>query len=153
MSDVMRIAEADVHRLFEPFVAAGLALREVGAGESIPGTFWGEPEAGLVADTLFYRCDTPVHSILHEGCHYLCMDHDRRSALHTSAGGDLTEEEAVCYLQVVLARRTGVPGYARILSDMDLWGYSFRLGSARKWFEHDADGAREWLLNRGISLA
>jgi hypothetical protein len=28
---------------------------------------------------------------------------------------------------------------------MDAWGYSFRLGSARAWFERDADDARRWL--------
>ena len=27
---------------------------------------------------------------------------------------------------------------------MDAWGYSFRLGSARAWFEHDAEDARQW---------
>jgi hypothetical protein len=29
---------------------------------------------------------------------------------------------------------------------MDAWGYSFRLGSTRAWFESDAADARDWLL-------
>jgi hypothetical protein len=34
--------------------------------------------------------------------------------------------------------------------DMDEWGYSFRLGNARAWFEQDADDARAWLQSAGI---
>jgi hypothetical protein len=33
---------------------------------------------------------------------------------------------------------------------MDEWGYSFRLGSTRAWFENDAEDARLWLLNEGV---
>ena len=33
---------------------------------------------------------------------------------------------------------------------MDEWGYHFLLGSARRWFEEDAEDARAWLLNRGL---
>ena len=35
-------------------------------------------------------------------------------------------------------------------SDMDAWGYTFRLGSASAWFEHDADDARRWLVAHRI---
>ena len=78
------------------------------------------------------------------------MDPERRAVLHTDAGGDVPEENAVCYLQGLLA--TGIPGYDRdrLFADMDTWGYSFRLGSARAWFEQDAEDAREWLLIHGI---
>jgi hypothetical protein len=31
-----------------------------------------------------------------------------------------------------------------------LWGYSFRLGSARAWFEGDAEDARIWLATCGV---
>ena len=31
------------------------------------------------------------------------------------------------------------------MTDMDRWGYSFRLGSTRAWFEEDAEDALEWL--------
>ena len=32
------------------------------------------------------------------------------------------------------------------MADMDEWGYTFRLGSAKKWFEEDAEDALEWLI-------
>jgi len=121
----------------------------VAPGDVIPGSFWGAPEAGLIGDGLYLRDDTPVHSALHEGCHYVCMDSARRAALHTDAAGDFAEEDAVCYLQVLLADALGV-GRARLLQDMDAWGYSFRLGSARAWFDSDASEARQWLLDRGL---
>jgi hypothetical protein len=37
-----------------------------------------------------------------------------------------------------------------MFTDMDAWGYSFRLGSSRAWFEGDAQEARAWLSARGI---
>lgn len=127
----------------------GLAL-EWSVQPRIEGSYWGEAEAGLVGNRLIVRPDTPVHSALHEACHYLCADAGRRAALHTDAGGDDLEECAVCYLQCLLA--DVLPGYsrARMWSDMDAWGYSFRLGSARAWFERDADDARQWLERRGL---
>jgi hypothetical protein len=33
---------------------------------------------------------------------------------------------------------------------MDEWGYSFRLGSAARWFAEDAEDARAWLLEQGL---
>jgi hypothetical protein len=41
-------------------------------------------------------------------------------------------------------------GRERMLADMDEWGYTFRLGSARAWFEQDADTARDWLLRQKL---
>lgn len=126
----------------------GLRLRLIGDGTGIPGSYWGESEAGLVGDELCARSDTPVHSLLHETCHYLCMDAERRSALHTNAGGSDTEENAVCYLQCLLADE--LPGYSRAqcFVDMDAWGYHFILGSAAAWFERDAEDARRWLVEQ-----
>ncbi len=122
-----------------------LKLEYVPLTASIPGSFWGESEAGLIADTLFVRPDTPAHSLLHEACHYICMSADRRQGLHTNAGGDYDEENAVCYLQILLADCLPPLNSRRIMSDMDAWGYSFRLGSALRWFRDDADDARRWL--------
>ena len=36
------------------------------------------------------------------------------------------------------------------MADMDRWGYTFRLGSARAWFERDAEDARAWLMAQGL---
>ena len=128
----------------------GLALRYLPPGSPIPGSYWGESEAGLVGNALLVRADTPVHSALHEACHYLCADEARRAALHTDAGGDELEECAVCYLSILLADALPGFGRARMLADMDAWGYSFRLGSAARWFADDADDARRWLVQRGL---
>lgn len=131
----------------------GLRITQVELTETIPGSFWGDSEAGLVGDELLVRADTPVHSALHEACHYICMDPARRTALHTSAGGDTNEENGVCYLQVLLADHLPALGRERLWADMDAWGYSFRLGSAQAWFEQDADDARDWLIAHGILTA
>lgn len=123
----------------------GLSLVVQPPGEPITGSFWGESEAGIVRRTVFVRADTPVHSFLHETCHVICMDAERRCELERDAGGDDLEESAVCYLQILLADTIDGVGRDRLMSDMDAWGYSFRLGSTRAWFEQDAGDARAFL--------
>lgn len=147
---VLPLADLGLAPLRALFGAHGLQIHCVEAHAPIPGSYWGEPEAGLIGDVLHVRDDTPVHSALHEGCHFLCMDAARRARLHTDAGGSDVEEHAVCYLQCLLADR--LPGYsrARCFADMDAWGYHFRLGSTRAWFEHDAEDAQAWLRDAGL---
>lgn len=127
-----------------------LKLEIVGDGQPIPGSFWGDNEAGLIDNRLLVRADTPAHSLLHEACHYICMSADRRQGLHTNAGGDYDEENAVCYLQILLSTDLPPLTPSRMQADMDTWGYSFRLGSARAWFEQDAEDAHAWLIRHGI---
>jgi hypothetical protein len=128
----------------------GLALTLVAPEEVIPGSYWGESEAGLKGDRLYARLDTPVHSVLHEASHYICMTPERRSGLDRDAGGDDAEESAVCYLQILLADALPGVGRERLSSDMDDWGYSFRLGNTRVWFTSDAEDARIWLVAHGV---
>jgi hypothetical protein len=128
----------------------GLDLRLVAVGEDIPGSYWGESEAGLKGSTLYLRFDTPLHSALHEASHFICMTPERRAGLDTDAGGDDLEECGVCYLQLLLAMQLRQCGFERACADMDEWGYSFRLGSTRAWFEQDAADARSWLESLGI---
>jgi len=128
----------------------GLELTLVAPGEVIPGSFWGEREAGLIGAKLYARLDTPVHSVLHESAHFICMTPERRAGLDTDAGGDDVEENAVCYLQILLAASLPQVGHERMCRDMDAWGYSFRLGSAAAWFAEDAADAREWLIRRQL---
>jgi hypothetical protein len=128
----------------------GLELRLVPAGEDIPGSYWGESEAGLKGSVLYARSDTPLHSVLHEGAHYVCMTPERRAGLDRDAGGDDAEECAVCYLQLLLAAGLPQCGLDRACADMDDWGYSFRLGSTRAWFAQDSGDARLWLLEQGV---
>ena len=127
-----------------------LELTLTAPGEVITGSYWGESEAGLKDNRLYARLDTPLHSILHEASHYICMTPERRTGLDRDAGGDDREESAVCYLQVLLADELPGVGRERLFADMDAWGYSFRLGSTRAWFKNDAEDARAWLVKRGI---
>jgi hypothetical protein len=53
--------------------------------QPITGSFWGDSEAGIVANDIYVRRDTPIHSLLHEACHTVCMDEDRRSDLDRDA--------------------------------------------------------------------
>jgi len=128
----------------------GMQLMLTAPGELIPGSYWGESEAGLVGDRLYARIDTPLHSILHELSHFICMTPERRMGLVRDAGGDDLEESAVCYLQVLLGAELPGLSRARLFADMDTWGYSFRLGSTRAWFESDAHDARAWLNREGL---
>ena len=128
----------------------GLTVCAVADGETIPGSYWGEPEAGVIRTSVYLRGDTPLHSCLHELCHVVCMPPARRDGLVRDAGGDDAEECAVCYLQVLLADELPGVGRARLTRDMDAWGYSFRLGSAAAWFERDAADARAWLERHGL---
>jgi len=128
----------------------GMEIKTVDDNEAIPGSFWQPPEAGLIENTLYIRNDTPVHSALHEACHYICMDNQRRKKLDTDAGGTAIEENGVCYLQILLSDFIPEMKQQRMLNDMDAWGYSFRLGSAKAWFEQDAEDAIEWLVDNKI---
>jgi hypothetical protein len=128
----------------------GLELTLVAPQEDIPGSYWGDSEAGLRGDMLYARLDTPVHSVLHEASHYICMTPERRAGLDRDAGGDDPEESAVCYLQILMSDALPGVGRDRLMRDMDEWGYSFRLGSTRTWFEGDAADAHEWLLAHGV---
>jgi len=149
-ADVLRLAQIGLPVITGLLEKYGLVCEQVATDIAIPGSFWGDEEAGLIKNSLLVRSDTPIHSILHEACHYICMTPQRREGLHTDAGGDYQEENGVCYLQIQLAGHLPTVGCNRLMQDMDVWGYSFRLGSTRAWFETDADDAFQWLLERGL---
>ena len=142
------IAFADVATLLARY---DLRLQQVADGAPIPGSYWGEPEAGLIGHTVYARADTPVHSLLHEAAHLIVLPQERRAAVHTDATDSVAEEDAVCVLQSLLADALPGVGAARVLADMDAWGYTFRLGSARAYVEHDAAAAWTWLQQRGLA--
>jgi hypothetical protein len=147
---VLLCDEINLDHLNNLLARYGMKVRKVSPHENIPGSFWQPPEAGLVGNVLYIRDDTPVHSALHEACHYICMDQQRRDNLDTDAGGGYEEEDGVCYLQILLSEHVAEMGKERMFSDMDEWGYSFRLGSSRAWFEQDAEDAVEWLQQYGL---
>ena len=150
---MLTVADIDPDAITELLGRFGLSARRVGDDAPIEGTFWGEPEAGIAGMQVFMRGDTPVHSLLHEACHIICMDSSRRESLHRDAGGDDLEESAVCYLQVLLADELPGVGRRRLMQDMDDWGYSFRLGSTAAWFADDAADAARWLQKYGLLSA
>jgi hypothetical protein len=147
---VLRLSGIDRVALAVVLSRYGLTLSLIAPQETIPGSYWGESEAGLQGDRLYARLDTPLHSVLHEASHYICMTPERRSGLDRDAGGDDPEECGVCYLQVLLAHELPGVGGERLMADMDAWGYSFRLGNTRAWFSSDAEDARAWLINHGV---
>ena len=149
-NDVVRVRDLPVHSIRRLLARYHLELIETQPGQTIPGSFWGEPEAGLIGNRVYVTAQTPVHSLLHEACHFICMDKDRRDALHTNAGGDYAEENGVCYLQILLADELPPLNRSRLMADMDRWGYSFRLGSTQAWFEQDAEDALHWLQLNGL---
>ncbi len=110
----------------------GLELTLVAPDEVIPGSYWGEREAGLIGSKLYARLDTPLHSVLHEGAHFMCMTPERRMGL---------------------AEALPNVGRERMCRDMDEWGYTFRLGSAAAWFGEDAEDARQWLIHHDLTDA
>lgn len=149
-SRVLTVADIPLDEIAVLLRRFGLMLQRVDKNSAIPGSYWGEPEAGIIGRTVYVRCDTPIHSLLHESCHVICMTSERRARLQRDAGGDDLEESAVCYLQVLLADWLPGVGRQRLMGDMDAWGYSFRLGSTRRWFEQDAADALEFLSNQNL---
>lgn len=127
-----------------------LILHRIADGEDIPGSYWGESEAGIIGHDVYVRDDTPLHSMLHEAGHLIVLPAEKRAAVHTDATDSIEEENAVCVLQSVMA--DAIPGYSRdrLFTDMDTWGYSFRLGSARAYIEQDAEDAWQWLIDHQL---
>lgn len=147
------ISVRDINRLQAQQLLAryGLQLVHVAEGQTIPGSYWGDTEAGLIGTQVFVRDDTPVHSMLHEACHLIVLPNDEaRAAVHTDATDSVEEENAVCVLQILLAEQLDGVTRDAALADMDAWGYTFRLGSAKAYFESDADDTWQWLQDRGL---
>lgn len=146
----IKLEQVDITEITTLLNRYKLTLNIVGKDEEIPGSFWGDEEAGLINNQVYARPDTPIHSLLHESCHYICMDKARRKNLHTDAGGTTDEENAVCYLQIILSQRLSFMGQTRMMRDMDSWGYNFRLGSCKAWFEEDTDDEYQWLIKHRL---
>ena len=147
---VVRVRDIDCQQAQFLLGCFSLRLCLIDDGLPIPGSYWGECEAGIIGSNVYVRRDTPVHSLLHEACHLMVLPAEKRTSIHTDATDSIAEEDATCYLQLLLAEYIDGFGFARACADMDLWGYTFRLGSARAWFENDADDAKEFLSELGI---
>jgi hypothetical protein len=145
-ADVVRAGDIDPGGIRALAQRYGIGVDTLDGRAPIRMSFWGEPEAGISSAGLQFRRDTPVHSVLHEFCHVVCMSASRRAAFERNAGGSVAEECAVCYLQILLADHLAGYSAKRCLADMDSWGYSFREGSAAAWFAGDGRDARQWLM-------
>ena len=84
--DVMRYRDFSPAALEHLLSRFGMSIECIAEGQPIPGSFWGEEEAGLRGNRLLLRPDTPLHSALHEACHYICMDEARRRPARTWSG-------------------------------------------------------------------
>ncbi len=149
-ASVLTLADIDVDAARALLARHRLDLVLVEAQAAIPGSYWGEPEAGVIGHQVHARADTPVHSLLHEACHLIVAPAERRAHIHTDASDSQAEEDATCYLQILLADELAGVGRDQLMADMDTWGYSFRLGSARAWFERDAEDAQAWLAQHRL---
>ena len=147
---MLTLADIDLDHARALLARYDLMLETVAANTPIPGSYWGDSEAGVIGHTVYARSDTPVHSLLHEACHLIVLPPEKRSHVHTDASDSQFEEDATCYLQILLGDALPGVGSARVMRDMDEWGYTFRLGSAQAWFERDADDARQWLIARNL---
>lgn len=147
---ILTCADIELSQLQQLLGKYDLVIHTVEDNNKIPGSWFGDSEAGIIKNNLYVRKDTPVHSALHESCHYICMDQQRRQNLHTDAGGDYDEENGVCYLSILLSDHITGFGHERMFSDMDEWGYTFRLGSSKAWFEQDATDTFEQLVSDNV---
>ena len=147
---MLTVADLPPQTLQNLLATYAIQVKIVPNSEDIPGSFWGDSEAGLIANNLYVRPETPVHSALHEACHYICLDAQRRNNLDTDAGGDYDEENAVCYLQILLGAKLPTCSADTLMKNMDSWGYTFRLGSAKAWFDNDAEDAQQWLIKEQL---
>ncbi len=147
---VLRLADIGFSAPAALLARYGLRLIAVADDAPIPGSYWGDSEAGLIGCDVYARADTPVHSLLHEAGHLIVLPPDRRGQVDTDATDSVPEEDAVCVLQGLLGDALPGVGRARVWADMDAWGYTFRLGSARAYVEHDAEDAWCWLRERGL---
>lgn len=147
MHSLKNIQPPSLRPLFDHYQ---LNLKEVDINNDIPYSFWGAPEAGRFQSTLYAREDTPIHSLLHEACHFICMSPQQRHADSHDAGGSALIENACCFLQLVLSDHIPNFNLAIHMHDMNTWGYNFRLGSVARWFYADSDDASQWLIRQKI---
>jgi hypothetical protein len=83
--DVLRLADIGFEAVAVLLARHGRALQRVADGAPSPGSYWGEPEAGVIGANVYARADTPVHSLLHEACHLLVLPPDRVPSVDTDA--------------------------------------------------------------------
>jgi len=79
-NSVYQISDFSISEIISLLEKYHLKIKVLSPEQAICGSYWGDSEAGLIENTLYVRKDTPIHSLLHEACHYICMDETRRVA-------------------------------------------------------------------------
>ena len=127
----------------------GLAARARRRRRADPRQLLGRTRSRPDRPRVHARDDTPVHSLLHEAAHLIVLPPERaRRAYrrHRFGRGRRRRLRAA-----VAARRRPARRRPRaLMADMDAWGYTFRLGSARAYFERDAEDAGPGCSARGL---
>ena len=59
---MLTVANLPAQALQDLLHTYSILVESVANGEVIPGSFWGDSEAGIIRDTLYVRPETPVHS-------------------------------------------------------------------------------------------
>ena len=93
------VAGCDVVALLARY---GLRFERVADGAPIPGSFWGESEAGLISSTVFARDDTPLHSLLHEACHLIVIPPEMSWRGDRKASGLVFDENVKCCMPLLV---------------------------------------------------
>ncbi len=131
--------------------AYGARLERVPAGAAIPGSYWGDTEAGLdrqhrVRARRHARAFVPARALsLHlHGRRAPCRARDRRRRHATTRSA----ASATCRCcspsgSTASAQRAACATWTRGAT-------RFREGSARAWFDGDGAHARAWLLDHGL---
>ena len=105
----------------------------------------------MIGATVYARADTPVHSLLHEAGHLIVLPPERRAArAYRRHRFGRRRRRGLRAAGRCSATRCRASAATRVLADMDAWGYTFRLGSARAYVEHDAADAWRWLREHGL---
>ena len=95
-STVLRLDDISVADAAALLARYDLVLEQVPAGAPIPGSYWGEPEAGIIGSTVYVRGDTPVHSMLHEACHLIVLPPPTRCPRRTPPATCRSSSPASC---------------------------------------------------------
>jgi len=66
-TDVLTLEQIDVEFVELMLRSYGLDLVRVDENAPIPGTYWGEPEAGLIGNAIYARGDTPGEGAASDG--------------------------------------------------------------------------------------
>ena len=107
---VLRVGDVEYAAIDNLANRYGLTVKSIADGETITGSFWGEPEAGIKGLSVFVRSDTPIHSMLHEISHIIQVGIENHGAVEfnldfVAVHSDLLEVPLTSIAEVASFRR------------------------------------------------